>query len=173
VLGERPPGHQGLGELARRLEQVAAGQLFRYLPLPQGLHAAAVLGKLAVRYGQWAEEHFGALSPYLRHYFEEAEKRGRGCALVALGVVVAPIVEECFFRGWLQQAIRAELDPRWRRLAIPIAALGFAAIHPDISFPPVFAMGLLVGLLYDSGGGLVAAIAAHATYNAVVFAAAR
>ena len=88
-------------------------------------------------------------------------------ALVALAVVgVAPIVEERFFRGWLQPAL-AESLPRRRYLAPIFTGLAFAAAHPAYSFLPVLVLGLLNGFLLLRFRSLSACVVAHAVHNAL------
>jgi membrane protease YdiL (CAAX protease family) len=86
----------------------------------------------------------------------------------AVIVLAAPLAEEMYFRGWLQPAIGSELPRRWKQLAFVLAAFAFAAVHPALSFPVIFALGLAAGWLYELSGGILAGICAHAAHNAVV-----
>jgi membrane protease YdiL (CAAX protease family) len=79
--------------------------------------------------------------------------------------VLAPVVEEVFFRGWLQHVIARDLAPPRKWLAPAIAALAFASVHPPASFPAVFALGLVAGILYARTGSLAPCVAAHAAHN--------
>jgi membrane protease YdiL (CAAX protease family) len=88
-------------------------------------------------------------------------------ALVIAVVVVAPLCEELFFRGWLQPAIARELGPR-RRWAPLIGALAFAGAHVGSAIVPQLVLGLVAGLLYARSGRLRPGILAHAAHNAVV-----
>jgi membrane protease YdiL (CAAX protease family) len=81
---------------------------------------------------------------------------------------LAPVVEEIFFRGWLQHAIARDLADGRRWLAPLIAALAFASVHPPASFLAVFPLGLVAGLLYARTSSLLPGIVAHATHNWVV-----
>jgi membrane protease YdiL (CAAX protease family) len=85
---------------------------------------------------------------------------------VAVTIVgVAPIVEERFFRGWLQPALERALGERalWAPL---LTGLAFAAAHPAYSFAPVLVLGLLNGLLMLRFRSLSACMVAHAVHNA-------
>jgi uncharacterized protein len=85
-------------------------------------------------------------------------------ALIIWAAVLAPIVEELYFRGRLIDAFGPTLGPRW---AGTISSLGFAAIHGIPAFVPayvVFAFVLLA--LRRRTGGLVAPILAHMINNA-------
>jgi membrane protease YdiL (CAAX protease family) len=81
------------------------------------------------------------------------------CALLA---AVSGLAEEAFFRGVLQP-----------RIGLVAAALVFGLAHfvPRRELAPwalfAFAAGLLLGILFESTGNLVAPVVAHASINAV------
>jgi len=84
-------------------------------------------------------------------------------------VIVAPIAEEMFFRGFLYQALR-----RWRGVGqgIALSALIFALAHVSLLIiPSIFALGVILAYLFEKRGSLAATIAAHMTYNLVGFIA--
>lgn len=86
-------------------------------------------------------------------------------------VVLAPLLEELLFRGFLQSLIRQHLGTK---PAIGITALCFAFFHysPDQGLANVSIMGSLFGLalflgfVYQRQGSLAASMALHATFNA-------
>lgn len=94
----------------------------------------------------------------------------RGIEILLAGlavVVVAPIAEELFFRGFLYQALR-----RWRGTTqgIVLSAVVFALPHVSpLIIPSIFALGVILAYLFEKRGSVVAAIAAHATFNLVGF----
>jgi len=88
-------------------------------------------------------------------------------ALVFAVVLLAPVAEEVFFRGWLQEAVESELSPAAQRYGFVIVAAAFASAHPAVSFVPVFILGLIAGGLRRLGLGLLCCIAAHLGHNAV------
>lgn len=91
-------------------------------------------------------------------------------ALMAIAVVgVAPLVEERFFRGWLQPALEDTLGvQRANRFWAPaLTALAFAVVHPAHSFLPVLALGLVNGFLMLRFRSLAACVVAHALHNAL------
>jgi membrane protease YdiL (CAAX protease family) len=94
----------------------------------------------------------------------ELSHRG-GLAFILTAGTLAPVVEELFFRGWLQHVIAQDLDARRKWLAPVIAALAFASVHPPASFPAVFSLGLVVGALYARTNSLAPCVAAHAAHN--------
>ncbi len=85
-------------------------------------------------------------------------------ALIAWAAILAPIVEEMYFRGRLLDAFTPSLGPVW---AGTISSLAFAAIHGIPAFFPaylVFAFALLA--LRRRTGSLAAPILAHMINNA-------
>lgn len=83
---------------------------------------------------------------------------------------LAPIVEEFFFRGWLQNVVAGEVAPTRKWLAPVITAFAFALVHPPASFPAVLLLGLVTGALYAKTSSLSPCIFAHMAHNwAAVF----
>ncbi len=81
-----------------------------------------------------------------------------GFGLIA---VFGPFVEELVFRGFFAEALRG----RGRRAAILLSGVAFSAAHLRFAqFRYFLIMGIGFGTLYW-GRGLVASIAAHATFN--------
>ena len=91
--------------------------------------------------------------------------------IVALTVVLAPIVEEIFFRGWLQNAIEGELAASRRWLAPLLGAFAFAAVRPPLSFAPILVLGLVCGTIYARSRAVAPCVLAHAAYFGVSLAA--
>jgi len=86
-------------------------------------------------------------------------------SLVLVIAIVAPLVEERFFRGWLQPALQRALGTR-AHFAPIFTALAFAAAHPAHSFLPVLVLGGLNGVLMRRWRSLSACVLAHAVHNA-------
>jgi uncharacterized protein len=79
--------------------------------------------------------------------------------------IVAPIVEELFFRGMLYPLLRRRL-PAW--LAIVANAAIFAALHfIPILLPMLFVMGLLLTFVRARTHSIIPGILIHALNNAV------
>jgi membrane protease YdiL (CAAX protease family) len=94
-----------------------------------------------------------------------------GGELAAMGLmmtVIAPLVEEYFFRGWLQRAIAADLPVGKKQWAFVLGASAFALAHFGTYGVPQLILGLLAGWLFARGGGLWPCILAHALHNGVV-----
>ena len=98
---------------------------------------------------------------------ESAEDPLATACSVAASCVVAPFLEELFFRGFLCEDIRART--RSDVLAIALSSIIFAAAHfSPQDFASLAACGSLFALARQSPGGVRASILAHATYNASV-----
>lgn len=92
-------------------------------------------------------------------------------AAAVLVVVLAPLIEEFFFRGFLYRSFRTSLGV-WP------AALGagaiFGAVHATtgVAYVPILIfLGVVLCLLYERTGSLYAPIAVHAVNNSLAFAA--
>lgn len=80
--------------------------------------------------------------------------------------LVTPLAEEMFFRGLLQTVLIRTL--RRRALGIGIASVVFGLAHagqPQV-VPAIALFGVILGVLYERTGGLIAPIVAHALFNA-------
>jgi membrane protease YdiL (CAAX protease family) len=87
-------------------------------------------------------------------------------ALAVYGSVIAPVVEECVFRGAIFASLR-----RVRFLgpvgAGVVSAAIFGAVHMDVTaFLPLFGLALVLAWVYERTGSLVAPIAVHMLNNA-------
>lgn len=79
--------------------------------------------------------------------------------------VIAPVAEELFFRGILQNTLVNLTQSRGA--AIALAAVAFGVVHasqPDTMVALVF-LGALLGYAYERTGALTVPIAIHAAFN--------
>ncbi|HEY8579166.1 MAG TPA: type II CAAX endopeptidase family protein [Beijerinckiaceae bacterium] len=82
-------------------------------------------------------------------------------------VVLAPLVEELFFRGWIFTSLRARFAGR---VAIAVSTVAFAFAHWDATglYPvAVLLPGWTLGTIRERLGSSRPAFAAHALYNGV------
>ena len=93
---------------------------------------------------------------------------GEWIAIMVTTLLVAPTVEEAFFRGWLQRALALQLPAAQRSWAFVLAAGAFALAHFGGYGVPQFVLGLLVGALFRSSGALLPSILGHCAHNLVV-----
>jgi membrane protease YdiL (CAAX protease family) len=136
------------------------------LAIATGVTAGLLTGLLAKGYLLIVDrvEILSALRPFDAHDIRSA---GVAPWFVVLVTVAAPIFEEFIFRGLLYGGFRRSLGPVKAALA---SALIFAVVHPAISCLPVFVMGFVAALAYGRFRSLLAPIAVHMTYNAMVVA---
>jgi len=88
--------------------------------------------------------------------------------VILFAVVVAPLTEELYFRGFLLPALRKRLSARE---AILLSAFFFAVIHrPWIALVPIFLLGVLLGYVCDRTRSLAGPIVIHAAHNASMLA---
>ncbi len=85
---------------------------------------------------------------------------------VVLVSVVAPPVEEIFFRGFLQRAIRNHYG-EWSTYLL--TALVFAGVHLNLRvFAPLFCLGLVLSYLAGRTRSLVPSMVAHSAHNTLM-----
>jgi len=84
-------------------------------------------------------------------------------ALLLWAGLLAPVVEELYFRGRLLEALDDRLGPAWSGA---ITSIGFAAVHGIREFFPAY-LAFAVALLYlrRRTGGLAAPMIAHVLNN--------
>jgi membrane protease YdiL (CAAX protease family) len=87
--------------------------------------------------------------------------------LAVVTILLAPVAEEMLFRGLLYAWIRQIGFPR---LALVLTAGIFAFVHFNLAtFLPLFVLAVILAVLYERTGNLLAPIAAHSTFNALNF----
>lgn len=90
--------------------------------------------------------------------------------LLVGGAVVAPIVEEVFFRGFVFAGLRQRYG--WQKAALASSAL-FALIHLiPTAVIPIFILGYIFAYLYQRSNSIWPAILMHASTNALALGAA-
>ena len=89
------------------------------------------------------------------------------------GVLVAPVLEELFFRGMLFPTLRRGLGTI---LGVLLTAAAFAAIHSaqlGYAWAPIlsiFVVGLVLTILRERTGSVAAGVLTHSGYNFTLFA---
>ncbi len=88
--------------------------------------------------------------------------------IVFVAVVIAPLIEEMLFRGFIQTAIRSFFNIRnsaWP--AIAASSVFFATMHEDPGhWPALFVLGVCLGYSYEKSGSLFRPIFIHLFFNA-------
>ena len=103
--------------------------------------------------------------PTLQALQEEAVTGFRVIALWMGAAVIAPVAEEMFFRGMLQNFLMGAT--KRTGLAIVLGAAAFALVHfsQPHALPALFFLGILLGVAYVRTGKLVVPIVIHAAFN--------
>lgn len=84
-----------------------------------------------------------------------------------VAIILAPLIEEIYFRGILYTAIKQAGHPR---AALWGSSLFFALTHVNMmTFIPLTVLAFLLVWLYEKTGNLLSCIAAHAFFNLVNF----
>lgn len=91
-------------------------------------------------------------------------------AIIAFSaVVIAPLFEEIFFRGFMYQAFRKTMR-LWPAVILTSLVFGLAHIDPAIIIPIALVGMILLGI-YRWTGNLWSSIITHAGYNAIAVTA--
>ena len=86
--------------------------------------------------------------------------------VIISAVVLAPVLEELFFRGLLQSMLRRYVKP-WP--GILIASAIFACVHAQAqNIPALFVLGIALGYNYERCGRLWPVVLIHMLFNGVV-----
>lgn len=120
-----------------------------------GFWGAMLWGVFLLAFGQRAQE------PIVPFFGEGA---WAFVSVFGVAAILAPLVEEILFRGFLFGGLRTRLSPL--RAALVSGAI-FGAIHlQPLAFPALFLLGVLLALLYHRTGSLWAPILMHFCINA-------
>jgi len=91
---------------------------------------------------------------------------GLGLGIVfVLAVVIAPVAEETFFRGFVLAGIGRRFGNAW---GVVLSALLFSVAHMQLgALLPIFILGLLLGWLYLRTRSIWPCILTHFVYNSI------
>lgn len=89
------------------------------------------------------------------------------CVLVVISVcVLAPLMEEIFFRGMVQSMLRQWLGNPWA--AVIVASVLFTVVHgTPAHWPSLLALAIVLGYNYERTGRLWSSITIHMLFNVV------
>jgi len=117
------------------------------------------------------------VSEEARELADRAEGIGGAVLLVLIVVILAPVVEELFYRGLLLRGLERPFARRYgahwgRRLALGCSAIVFGVSHYQlIQLPALVMFGFVVGWLALRHERLGPSIFAHVAFNGVTVAA--
>jgi membrane protease YdiL (CAAX protease family) len=141
--------------------------------LASGLFAACMFymaGGLIQAATAWLMQHFPVtpIKPEEQtavHTLRLASSWFERLTLGAGAIILAPLAEEVLFRGILYPWIKSLGYPQ---LALWGTSLLFAMVHFNLlSLPALFVLALILTLLYEVTGNLLAPITAHIFFNAL------
>jgi membrane protease YdiL (CAAX protease family) len=115
--------------------------------------------------GNWISKELGwpdDAQPAIQ-YFLKAKGRTEILSLTLLAVVVAPVGEELFFRGLFQPVLKRLIGP-WGSIGITSFLFAFAHGHAP-TLLPLWMLGLILGVLYETTGSIVPGIMLHGLFN--------
>lgn len=94
-------------------------------------------------------------------------------ALLAAGVMfvlIAPVAEELFFRGFFYGSLRTRLSPVWAAIVCGVVFGAIHAITGVSAVPILIVLGIIFCLVRERTGSLYPCIALHALNNTLAYA---
>ncbi len=161
-----PDGPRRIGLLPRHIgREVRWGLL--------GFVAAVPLVLMTMQLTVLVGELFGQETPAIAHdtlkMLLESDSIFGTVLLICSAAVVAPVLEECFFRGIVQSVMVETLGEARRWSVVIVASILFAAMHgnnvPWHALPGLCVLGLVLGWLYERTGSLWPSILVHVGFN--------
>ena len=103
--------------------------------------------------------------PLVNIFFKEHNPFILG-GVIILAALVAPVIEEIVFRGFIYSAVRKRAGVV---LAIIVTSALFSLLHMSIfSFLPIFFLGVALAYLYEKTGLLISSIMLHVIHNSLL-----
>ncbi|HEY3266653.1 MAG TPA: type II CAAX endopeptidase family protein [Armatimonadota bacterium] len=164
VLGARGDGLRGLGWNVRSAIVRAVAGYVAMFPLVLGAFLITALGLMAFPHVQ------NPANPAAE--WATKAKPGQVPFIYIVACVIAPIVEELVFRGFVFRGLEKRYGVFVGALA---SAMIFAGMHPQMpfGFPPLVAFAFAMCYVYRASGSLVPGMLIHAANNALVLTIAR
>jgi len=165
----RPPANLGF-----HIHQLPGGALRGAV----GFGVVAPLVLLSLMGTEWTLEAFHHTESHIHVMLKmlgQSETPSSRALILFSVLIIAPISEELFFRGFIQTILVglfarfrrdkiASAAPRW--IPVLLTSLLFTLAHPWWSWPPIFVLALCLGYAYERTGNLWAPITIHALFNA-------
>ncbi len=160
LRGRTPEQALGLAS-SQSTRDAGRGAIVCLAVYPVLMGVAILLKYFLSRFGVTVPPQEAAQTVMARQLWPEA------AATAAAVVIVAPLLEEMVFRGFLLSALSRRMGPTG---AVVLSAALFGLLHTaDHPFygGPIFVLGLLLGWLYLRTGRLWVAVGCHGTFNAL------
>lgn len=102
----------------------------------------------------------------ITNIFAYAETKWEIFLVFIVAVVLAPISEELYFRGFLYKALRNKFS---QGVAIASASIVFGAVHFDLyRFVLFFIAGVILSHIYEKYDNILIPMIAHGTWNGIM-----
>ncbi|YCM42190.1 type II CAAX endopeptidase family protein [Verrucomicrobiaceae bacterium 227] len=112
---------------------------------------------------EWVEGNFFGEGQKTVKLLRETKDVGVILAMVFSAVIIAPVVEEVIFRGYIYPVVKRYSE---RSFAALFTGVLFGVIHFNLlSLPTLAVMGVVLVVLYEVTGSLWVSIACHAAFN--------
>lgn len=124
------------------------------------------IGMEVAGYSKALQHIFGDLKPQeIVRIYQETHAVTIRLLLAVMAVVIAPVVEELVFRGYIYAVCKRYAG---RVIATFFASLFFAAVHFNIpALLPLFMLAIVLTVAYELSGSLWVPVSIHACFNAV------
>lgn len=103
---------------------------------------------------------------------QESESMMATAIIIGSAIVIAPLLEEIFFRGLIQTTLLNLLGRDHRWMAVLGTALIFTLMHANIAawqtLPGLYVLAVILGWTYERYGSLPAVILLHMGFNATM-----
>jgi uncharacterized protein len=160
-------GLRQFGLLPRRPWREAA---IAVVALPVAVALVFGLNVAVLEIGRWAGHERPEVGHQLLRVAQLLESPAALATLAFSAVVVAAVLEEIIFRGWLQTCLLDLFGRAWRWSAVIMASIAFTVMHlgmPWQVLPGLFVLSMILGWLYERTGSLLPCILLHAGFNAL------
>lgn len=91
--------------------------------------------------------------------------RWAGAVAIVSAAVLAPMMEEFFFRGLVQTAVAQHTRSAWFGIAVSSVLFGLTHLDVKQHVPALMLFGAVLGYVYFRTGSLTAAVLLHAAFN--------
>lgn len=124
------------------------------------------IGMEVAGYSNALKSIFGELKPQdIVRIYQETDAVFIRILLAVMAVVIAPVVEELVFRGYIYPVCKRYTG---RIIATFFASLFFSAVHFHIpALLPLFILAIVLTVAYELSGSLWVPISIHACFNAI------
>jgi|GEM_PF-2047546 len=165
ILAFRPKGLYGFGIFNISPRAIAAGVAGLVVAFPITMTLSAIFTAVGVAIG----EDPPAIGHELLQVIRNSQPSLSRGLLIVSAVFIAPLAEEFIFRGIVQTGLNYLFGGNRRWHIILAAAFIFMCIHIGVAWqvmPALFALGIILGWLYEKTGSLWPCFVAHAGFNA-------